>query len=144
MTHTVPPWPLDATPDETAAGFSRMVLSLGNFVGAYPGEDVEVMGRRLSVSDVLIKVRITTRQGKIKVYYRHLRFGYPTVREKARSLWLWRGQWRSWFRGRDYWPWTSMDWQHVPGGHYDCPTDDCSRTLAWPGVVGLAFDKYAV
>ncbi len=143
VTHTVPPWPLEISGEESNAGFRRMTLSLGNFIGAYPGDNIEVAGRPLSESDVLIKVRGTTRQGETKVYYRHLRFGYPNTMEKVRIFWtdIRFGFWRSWLRG--HWPWR-VDWQHVPQGYYDSPADDCSRTLAWPGIVGLVFHEYAV
>jgi len=142
MTRTVPPWPLDTTGEENEAGFRRVALSLGNFVGAYPGDNIEVMARRLSEFDVLIKGRITTRQGETKVYYRHLRFGYPSAREKIRILWtgIRFGYWRSWLRGHLGW---GVDWQHVPHGIYDHPSDNCSRTLSWSGIVGVRFCEYA-
>src|ERR1035438_7764295 len=65
MTRTIPTaFPLDLTPEEQAAGFRRMVLSLGDFVGAFPGESVEVAARRLSDFDVLLKTQATTRTGE--------------------------------------------------------------------------------
>jgi hypothetical protein len=143
MTHSLEAFPLDITAGEQAVGFRRMVLSLGDYIGPWPGENVEVAARRLSDFDVLIKRRMTTRTGQIKVFYTHLRFGYPSWREQIRFLWrdIRFGFWRSWFRG--CWPW-KVDWQHIPFGNYDSPTDGCSRTLNWRGVVGLVFHEYTV
>jgi hypothetical protein len=141
MTHTVPAFPLDTTLEEQKAGFRRTVLSLGNFVGAFPGEDVEVVARRLSESDVLIKMQ-TIRKGKSVINYRHLRFGYPSLSEQIRICWrdIRFGFGRAWFKG--YWPW-KVDWQHIPNGLYYSPADDCSRTLSWPDIVGIAFHEAA-
>ena len=145
MTRTIPTaFPLDLTPEEQAAGFRRMVLSLGDFVGAFPGESVEVAARRLSDFDVLLKTQATTRTGETKIFYRHLRFGYRSWRQQLRYFWrdIRFGYWpSSWFRG--CWPWR-VDWQHVPDGWYDSPSDDCSRTITWQGIVGLVYhDKAA-
>jgi len=141
MTHTVPPWPLDVTGEEHEAGFRRMVLSLGTFVGGFPGENVEVVACRLSEFDVLIKMRCTTRQGETEVSYRHLRHGYPSAREKIHIIWtnMRFGFWRSWLRD-DFD--LGVDWQHVPHGFYEHPTNDCSRTLTWPRIVGVVFHEY--
>src|SRR5882724_3247136 len=113
MIHTTPAFPLDVTSQEHAAGFRRMVLSLGDFVGAYPGENVEVVARRLSEGDVLLKMQRATRTGETKISYLHLRFGYPSWSEQIRFFWrdIRFGFWRSWFSG--YWPWR-VDWQHIP------------------------------
>ena len=163
MTRTIPTaFPLDLTPEEQAAGFRRMVLTLGDFVGAFPGESVEVAARRLSEFDVLMKSQVaenrsaqgrycppaefqravTTRSGETKIAYRHLRFGYPSWRQQLRFLWrdIRFGFWPSWFRG--HWPWR-VDWQHVPDGWYDSPSDDCSRTVTWQGIVGLVYHDNA-
>src|SRR3569832_2252621 len=115
MNYSVSPRPMDDTYEESAAGFKRTALSLGNFVGAYPGAYIEVVARRLSSSDALIKQRYVTRRGETRVCYRHLRYGYPSVREKIRILWrdLRFGFWRSWrLRGLG----CGQDWQHVPKG----------------------------
>ena len=143
MNHTVPPWPLDVTSEEHEAGFRRMALSLGNFVGAFPGENVEVVARRLSDCDVLIKGRSTTRRGETKVYYGHLRYGYPNASEKIRIIWtaIRFGFWRSWLRGHLGF---GLDWQHVPHGIYEHPSDGCSRTMPWTRIVGVVFHEYAV
>jgi hypothetical protein len=140
MTHSIPSFPLDATREEYAGGFECTTLSLGTFLGPWPGDNLQVLARRLSDSDVLIKGLVTTRTGETKVYYRHLRFGYPSTKEKIRILWrdIRYGFWRGWLRGCR--PWT-VDWQHIPHGYYQRPTEDCSRTLSWPGIIGLRFHE---
>jgi hypothetical protein len=137
-------FPLHLTPEEQAAGFLKIILSLGNFVGVYPGDDIEVVARRLSAFDMLIKVQATLRSGETKVVYRHLRFGLPNTRERLRIVWniISFGSWRSWFRCLSNW--RMVDWQHVPDGVYESPSDDCSRILAWRGVVGLTFKEHSV
>ena len=143
MIRTVPSWPLDLSDVESKAGFHRMALCLGNFVGAYPGDCIQVVARKLSDCDVLIKVRSTTRQGKPQVWYRHLRFGYPSLREKVRIFCdgIRFGWWTAWLGGSSPW---KVDWQHVPFGDYDSLTDDFSRTLCFSSIVGTPFREYKV
>lgn len=138
MMHTISGFPLDLTSEEQAAGFRRMVLSLGGFVGPWPGESVEVAARSLSDFDALIKMSVIARTGEAKVAYRHLRYGYASWREQLHIIYrdIRFGFWRSWFRG--FWP-GRVDWHHIPDGSYLSPTDDCRRSLSWHGVVGVVF-----
>lgn len=143
MTYTVSPSPLDVASEESDAGFKRTVLSLGDFVGAYPGGKIEVVARRLSGSDVFIKEVVVTRHGETKVRYRHLRFGCPSAKQKICMLWrdLKFGFWRSWRERGLGW---SENWWQVPGGCYDRPSDACSRTSTWLCIVGAEYCEYAV
>jgi hypothetical protein len=141
MARIISNFPLHITPEEQTAGFRHMILSLGNFVGAFPSENLEVTARRLSEFDVLLKIQSTSSSGVIHISYRHLRFGHPIWSEQIRIFWngIRFGWWRSWFRG--HLPWR-VDWQHIPYGSYENPADDCLRSLSYHGIAGHAFCDY--
>jgi len=112
-------FPTQISEAEERAGFRRMVLALEGFIGPF-GDHLEVVGKKLSDSDLLVKsnsdaVSFLDRGG---IWYRHIRFGYT--------------------RAEPF----QVDWQHIPFGSYDNPTDGVSRTLAWEGVVGVPFREY--
>lgn len=120
MKQTLPScFPTQISEAERRAGFRHIVLALERFIGP-SGDHLEVAGKKLSDSDLLIKcnsVAVSPRD-RGGIWYRHIRFGYTHTAP------------------------SQVDWQHIPFGSYDNPTDDVSRTLAWAGVVGVAFQEY--
>src|ERR1041385_6233714 len=128
ITHTLDVFPLDMTLEDQTAGFRAMILSLGDFVGPWPGENLKVAVRPLSDCDALIKLRFTTRTGEARVSYRHLRYGYLSWRQQLREIWsdILFGHWLRWLRGRLP---GRVEWQHVPNGYYESPAANCTRSL---------------
>jgi hypothetical protein len=120
MKQTLPNcFPTEISELEERAGFRHMVLALEGFIGPF-GDHIEVVGKKLSDSDLLVKcnsVAVSSRD-KGGIWYRHIRFGYACAEP------------------------SQIDWQHIPFGSYDNPTDDVSRTLAWAGVAGVPFREY--
>ena len=106
-------FPLDVTGEEKAVGFRRMALSIGTYIGPFPGENLEVVARRLSECDVLIKMERHSREKKLCTYYRHIRFGYLTWRERLRLLWDHMDYWTYWLELML----PKTDWQHMPRGN---------------------------
>ena len=73
MASTFPACPLEVTQDEARAGFRVMVLDLRTYFG--PPEPVQVVARKVSDSDVLIKMRVTSKKRGLHDIYEHIRFG---------------------------------------------------------------------
>ena len=145
MKRTLPhAFPIDVSEDEKRAGFRHMVLALEDFIGPF-GDHLEVVGKKLSDADVLIKTNWVSLSPRDKggVWYRHIRYGYRTWAEHLRSVYisLRFGCWRTCFTA--IWL-RRVQWQHIPHAFYEGPTADCSQSLAWSRVVGLPFDEYVL
>jgi len=124
MPKTLPFLPLEITQEEARFGFRIMVLDLHSFFGS--GDGVQVAARKLSDTDVLIKMRASSTKRGLHDFYELIRFGF-----KARVL-------------RIRWPWTRPGWHALKPWAYDTPHADFSISLATPGIVGVPFHEDSV
>ena len=124
MTRTIPFLPLEITQEEARAGFRIMVLDLNSYFGV--GDGVEVVARKLSDTDVLIKMRGTSSSRGLHDFYELIRFGF-----EARLL-------------RIRWPWTEIGWHALKPWLYHTPDADFSVSLATPDTVGVPFHEGSV
>lgn len=125
---------------ELSVGFNRHVLALEDFIGP-AGDQIMVVGRKLSQSDIIIKAKHEARLDgeQTSIFYRHIRFGFPSF--GGQIYYFYRGfrfgSWRSWLRG--HWPW-EIRWHHI--AYYDNPGANCSERLSWSGIIGRPFHEY--
>ena len=133
-------FPLDISDVEASAGFKRRVLALQDFIGPF-GDQIEVVGRKLSAADIVLKWRIEPRRapGQIRILYRHIRYGVPDLRGRLTDFYrsLRHRWWRRYLRGD--WPWQSR-WHHL--AYYETPDADCAERLNWRGIIGRPFHEY--
>lgn len=141
MSQTLPHcFPTEISEAEAIAGFKRRVLALEDFIGP-AGDQIEIVGRKLSESDILVKMKHEARRtgAQTRIFYRHIRFGFPDLGGQIQSFYrgLRFGWWRAWCRG--HLPW-EIRWHHV--AYYEMPTADCSERLSWRGIIGRPFREY--
>jgi hypothetical protein len=121
MARTLPFLPLEVTEEEARTGFRIMILDLHSYFGL--GDGIQVVARKVSDTDVLIKIRATSSKRGLHDFYEHIRFGFVSKFLRMR------------------WPWTKVGWQPMRWCHYDHPDSDLSRSLATPHVIGTPFPE---
>jgi hypothetical protein len=124
MSRTLPFLPVEITDEEARVGFHQMVLDLHSYFGL--GDGVRVVARKLSDSDVVIKIRASTPKKGVHDFYEHIRFGYVTWILAVRL------------------PWTKVGWRPLRWGRYHSPDADFTHSLAAPNLVGVPFHDGSV
>ena len=87
MAGTLPFLPLDVTEEEARAGFRVRVLDLRTYFGS--DEPVQVVGRKFSGTDALIKIRATSGKRGLHDFHEDIRFGF--VPSSLRARWPGKG-----------------------------------------------------